>query len=65
MIKFLILILISFVQFSYALDSYNSNNGQLTIPTVLVDNVAYSDVVVKVADVISVGSAPANGVIDF
>ena len=65
MIKFLILILISFVQFSYALDLYNSNNGQLTIPTVLVDNVAYSDVVVKVADVISVGSAPANGVIDF
>ena len=48
-----------------AVDTYNPANGQLTIPTVVVGDIAYSDVIVNVVNVLSVGSAPANGVIDF
>lgn len=44
-----------------ALDSYNSNNGQLTIPLVDVNGITYTNVIVTVGQVLSVGSAPANG----
>ena len=50
---------------AWAVDTYNPANGQLTIPTVVVGDIAYSDVIVNVVNVLSVGSAPANGVIDF
>ena len=41
---------------SYAVDTYNASNGQLTIPSVNVSGVIYNNVVVTVGNVISVGA---------
>jgi CubicO group peptidase (beta-lactamase class C family) len=49
---------------SLAVDSYNSGNGQLTIPSVLLGNTTYNNVVINVGSVLSVGNAPALNVID-
>jgi FG-GAP-like repeat/FG-GAP repeat len=45
----------------WALDSFDTNNGQLTIPLVDVNGTTYTNVVVTVGQVLSIGSAPANG----
>jgi hypothetical protein len=53
-----------FLVCAHSADSYNSANNQLTIPQVLVGNTTYSNVVVTVGSVISVGAAPALGAYD-
>jgi len=42
---------------SYAVDTYNPSNGQLTIPSVNVSGVTYNNVVVTVGSVLSVGAS--------
>ena len=49
---------------AWAVDTYNPTNGQLTIPLVQVGSVKYNFVVVKIAEVIHVGSAPATTLVD-
>jgi len=48
----------------HSADSYNAANNQLTIPQVLVGNTTYSNVVVTVGSVVSIGAAPAIGTYD-
>jgi hypothetical protein len=47
-----------------ATDTYNAQNRQLLIPTVKVDVNLYSNVVITVGDVLSVGNAPASSSYD-
>ena len=47
-----------------ASDNYDSSSTQLSIPSVLVGNTTYNNVIIKVSSVISVGSAPALNLID-
>ena len=49
---------------AWAVDTYNPTNGQLTIPTVVVGTNVYTNVVIQVGNILSVGSSPANGAID-
>ena len=42
---------------SYAVDTYNASNGQLTIPSVNVGTSVYNNVVVTVGSVLSVGAS--------
>ena len=42
---------------AFAVDTYDGNTGQLSIPSVIVDNLKYEDVVVTIAGVASVGTA--------
>ena len=42
---------------SFAVDTYNASNGQLTIPSVNVSGVTYNNVVVTVGSVLSVGAS--------
>jgi len=62
-------ILLSFITCIYitntlASDNYDSSNSQLNIPSVLVGNTTYNNVVIKVSSVISVGNSPALNLID-
>ena len=53
-------LLVSFVQ-AWAVDTYNPENGQLTIPTVLVGDIAYSNVVITVGKVLTIkGGTPVG-----
>ena len=45
---------------AWAVDTYNPTNGQLTIPTVVVGDTAYSNVVVKVDQVFAVNGGDLN-----
>jgi cysteinyl-tRNA synthetase len=63
--KIVVSILLILAIDSWAIDVFDSKKGQLTIPNVLVGTAAYNNVVVNINSVLSVGSAPANGVIDF
>ena len=54
-IVFSFLLLIGFN--AYALDAYNPINNQLTIPTVIVGNTAYKDVVITVGSIVSLGGS--------
>lgn len=47
--------------FTHARDSYNIETNQLTIPAVVVNDTRYSDVVITVDQVVSVGSTAAEG----
>ncbi len=49
---------------SFAVDLFNSENGQLTIPSVSVGSIVYTNVVITVGQVLSIGSAPAIGAND-
>lgn len=60
----LIFALPGFLVCVHAADIYNAANNQLTIPQVLVGNTTYSNVVITVGNVISVGAAPAIGTYD-
>ena len=42
---------------AFAVDTYDATTGQLSIPSVIVDNLKYEDVVVTIAGVVSVGTA--------
>ncbi len=42
---------------AHALDTYNPNNNQLTIPTVIVGSTAYKDVVITVGSIVSLGGS--------
>ena len=46
---------------SYANDNFNPVNGQVTIPSVSVGSTVYTNVVITVGQVLSVGTAPAIG----
>ena len=48
-----------------AVDTYNPANGQLNIPFVTVGDTTYTNVIVSVGKVISVGSAPGFGSNDY
>ena len=56
-------LLVSFVQ-AWALDTYNPANGQLTIPLVQVGTTTYSNVVVTIGNVLSVGNGNSKTAID-
>ena len=45
---------------AWAVDTYNSANGQLTIPAVQVGSSIYNNVVIKVGEIISVGGIEAT-----
>jgi hypothetical protein len=49
---------------AHSADSYDAATNRLTIPQVLVGNTTYSNVVVTLGSVISVGAAPAIGTVD-
>ena len=49
----------------WATDAYNPSNNQLTIPSVQVGTTVYSDVVITVANVLSIGAGPALGIVDI
>jgi hypothetical protein len=53
-----------FIACAHSADSYNAANNQLTIPQVLVGNTTYSNVVITVGSVVSIGAAPAIGTYD-
>ena len=57
--KILILVSAFIASNSFAVDTYNASNGQLTIPSVNVSGVIYNNVVVTVGSVVSVGSTSA------
>lgn len=42
---------------AHALDTYNPSNNQLSIPTVIVGNIAYKDVVITVGSIVSLGGS--------
>ena len=44
---------------SFSQDTYNSSNNQLTIPSVKVGNLIYSNVVITVGNVVSIGTSNA------
>ena len=46
---------------SYANDNFNPVNGQVTIPSVSVGSTVYTNVVITVGQVLSIGTAPAIG----
>jgi hypothetical protein len=56
-IKILFIVFLS--KFAFSADFYDSSTGQLTIPSVIVGKAVYSNVLVKIEDVISVGIFPA------
>jgi len=49
------------VAHAWAMDTYNPSNGQLTIPLVNVGTIDYSNVVINVGKVLSIGATPAIG----
>jgi hypothetical protein len=49
---------------SWAVDTYNASNNQLTIPLVQVGSTTYNNVVITVGDILFVGSGPAAGTVD-
>jgi hypothetical protein len=49
---------------AHSADTYNAANNQLAIPQVLVGNTTYSNVLITVGSVISIGAAPAVGAYD-
>ena len=58
--KFLISIYLFFAVIqAWAVDTYNPTNGQLTIPLVTVGTIDYSNVVINVGKVLSIGASPA------
>ena len=57
-------LLVSVVE-AWAVDAYNPANGQLNIPFVTVGDTTYTNVIVSVGKVISVGSAPGFGTNDY
>ena len=63
--KLLVLLLFnSIILSTWAFDTYDPTSGQLTIPSVAVNNITYSNVVVKVGKVISIGDSEVIGPID-
>jgi len=60
--KFLLLILGSISLSAIAVDTYN--NGQLSIPSVQVGPNTYTNVVVTLGSVVSIGTGQPNGFID-
>ena len=63
--KFLIPIYLFFaVVQAWAVDTFNPANGQLTIPQVIVGNVTYSNIVITVGKVISIGILPSTSTYD-
>ena len=50
---------------AWAIDTYDSTTNQLTIPTVQVGSTTYTNVVISVGNVLSIGSSPANGYADI
>jgi hypothetical protein len=62
--KNLIGLSIVFTQACCALDSYDPITNQLTIPNVDVAGKTYTDVVIKVADVVRVSGGTPSGLID-
>ena len=57
--KYLLILLIACSCNLFAQDVYNSATNQLTIPSVLVGNITYTNVVVTVGNIISVGGSNA------
>lgn len=45
---------------AYAIDTFNHTNNQLTIPTVIVGNTAYKDVVITVGSIVSLGGSSSD-----
>jgi len=63
--KIFILLLVAILAMNCsATDTYNPQNRQLLIPTVKVDANLYSNVVITVGEVLSVGNAPASSSYD-
>ena len=60
--KILLLILSSISLSAYAFDTYT--NGQLSIPTVQVGPNTYTNVVVTLGTIVSIGTGAPNGFID-
>lgn len=60
--KILLLILSSISLSAYAVDTYT--NGQLSIPTVQVGPNTYTNVVVTLGTIVSIGTGAPNGFID-
>ena len=59
--KFLIPIYLFFAVIqAWAVDTYNPENGQLTIPTVVVGDSVYSNVVVAISGVVAVNGGAVN-----
>ena len=50
---------------AWATDTYDSTSNQLTIPTVQVGSTTYTNVVISVGNVLSIGNSPANGYADI
>ena len=64
--KFILVLLTFFIfKYSHAVDTYNSANGQLSIPTVFVGNTKYSNVVLSIDKVISVGQIATSSNDDY
>lgn len=55
--KFLVLMLFTWIHTSYAADTYNPANNQLSIPSVQVGSTTYNNVVVTVGNILSIGSS--------
>ena len=56
-----LLITVSFFSINaFAVDNFNSANGQLTIDQVVVGNAVYTNVIVTVGSVIGIGTAPSS-----
>ena len=49
---------------AWAIDAYDSTSNQLTIPTVQVGSTTYTNVVILVGNVLSIGNSPATGQVD-
>ena len=49
---------------AWATDTYDSTSNQLTIPTVQVGSTTYTNVVISVGNVLSIGNSPATGQVD-
>jgi len=49
---------------AWAIDTYDSASNQLTIPTVQVGSTTYTNVVISVGNVLSIGNSPATGQVD-
>ena len=56
-------LLVSHAQ-GWAVDTFNPENGQLTIPTVVVGPNTYTNVVVTLGTIVSIGTGAPNGFID-
>ena len=52
------------VAHAWGVDTYNPENGQLTIPTVVVGPNTYTNVVVTLGTIVSIGTGAPNGFID-